>query len=69
MSTTVVLEREHDRERAIARIRGDLNRCLVCAEALTLPEVALFVQRALDEIDASIQQPVTRRKAGRRKPS
>lgn len=64
LGTTVILEREHDRARALQKIRNDLHRCQVCADALTLPTVAIFVQQALDEIDA-LEFPV----AGRLRPN
>jgi hypothetical protein len=54
LSTTVILERVGDRIRALDRIRSDLQRSLIRADALGLSSVGIYVQCAIDELDAAV---------------
>jgi hypothetical protein len=43
-------------ERPVAtlnKLRADLNRCIATAEALSLVAIAIYLQRALDELNTS----------------
>jgi len=64
LGTTVILERTSDRMRALDRIGYDLQRSLVRADALGLFTVGVYVQRAIDELDAVIDSSEDQSLAG-----
>lgn len=51
MSTTTLSRQSAEQTATLNRLRNDLSRCIVRADVLGLSAIAIYLQRALDELD------------------